>query len=110
MILKQWLALEALRQRVTFQCIQARYYRQDRYPNIKLNRVNPRVLIVLNPDCKDRLSPSDNEVTLKQWVVSESERDNVSPHAIHMRIQRGKYPNLILRKINRRVIFVRTLK
>jgi len=45
-------------------------------------------------------------IPLKQWCAEEAARENVSPHAIWMRLDRGKYPWVTLKRVNKRVVFV----
>jgi len=45
-------------------------------------------------------------IPLKQWCAEEAAAEGVSPHAIWMRLSRGKYPNVQLIRRNQRVIFV----
>ncbi len=47
-----------------------------------------------------------NEITLKEWITGEMERLHLTYWAIYERINRGYYPELILRRINKRVVFV----
>jgi hypothetical protein len=54
------------------------------------------------------ISPSSKSspMPLKVWMQREAEARGVGVTAIHMRIKRGKYPGLKLRRKNSRVIFV----
>ena len=54
-----------------------------------------------------RNAPQPGEITLKQWVQTEAEYRHTTASAIHNRINRGCYPNLVLRRVNQRVIFVK---
>jgi len=45
-------------------------------------------------------------IPLKQWCAEEAMVEHVSPHAIWMRLSRGKYPHVQLIRKNGRVIFV----
>lgn len=49
------------------------------------------------------------EITHKAFCVDEAERRGVSPHAIQMRIMRGHYPQLKIRKVNRSVVYVKDM-
>jgi hypothetical protein len=49
----------------------------------------------------------NGEITMKRWLIEESARENVSPSAIAQRLSRGHYPDLRLRRVNQRVIYVR---
>ena len=46
------------------------------------------------------------EIPMKQWVHAEALREGVRPNAIYNRISRGLYPNMAVRRVNKRVIFV----
>ncbi len=46
------------------------------------------------------------EVLLKVWVDEEAQRTGLKPTAVYNRIQRGKYPELKLRRVNARTIYV----
>lgn len=46
------------------------------------------------------------EIQLKAWVIEEAMRAGLKPRAVYQRVSTGKYPNLKLRRENRRVIFV----
>lgn len=43
---------------------------------------------------------------MKTWRAEEARREFVSETAIAMRINRGKYPGMKLRRVNPRVVFV----
>lgn len=47
------------------------------------------------------------EISMKQFVAKEAERLGVKSPAIFMRIKRGKYPDLKIRRVNARVVYVR---
>ena len=49
---------------------------------------------------------SMNAVPLKQWCAEEAQRANVARITIYHRIQRGWYPKLPLKRVNKRVVFV----
>lgn len=51
--------------------------------------------------------PESGEITLKQWIAEEAERTCMSFRAIEGRFGRGKYPNLPIRRVNSRTIFVK---
>lgn len=51
--------------------------------------------------------PGPGEVWFKEWIYTEAERDHVGPMAVYNRVYRGKHPDLQLRRVNRRVIFVK---
>lgn len=46
------------------------------------------------------------EIPFKQWRVEEGQRLKISEHAVFNRVQRGHYPDLELRRVNKRVVFV----
>lgn len=46
------------------------------------------------------------EITLKQWLIEQAERESRSVSAIRERVYRGKYPDLKLRRVNSKVVFV----
>lgn len=46
------------------------------------------------------------EVQLKVWALEAAERDGVTPGAIYVRLARGSYPGLKLRRVSRAMIFV----
>jgi hypothetical protein len=47
------------------------------------------------------------EITFKQWVYAEAAAEGVSAAAIYNRFNLGKYPRLKLRRVNKRVVFVK---
>ncbi len=46
------------------------------------------------------------EIQLKQWVIEEARRQGLSDRAIWCQMYRGKFPDLKLRRVNKRVVFV----
>jgi len=46
------------------------------------------------------------EIPFKQWIYEKAIRTRRTPEAVYMRVYRGKYPHLKLRRVNQRVIFV----
>ena len=50
--------------------------------------------------------PFEGELRLKTWVIGEAERCGVCEVAIHQRIKHNKYPDLVIRRVNKRVVFV----
>lgn len=46
------------------------------------------------------------EIPLKQWRAEEAERCGIGQNAVDRRMAAGKYPNLKLRRVNKRVVFV----
>lgn len=46
------------------------------------------------------------KLRLKTWAVDEAERCHVKLPAIYARVARGRYPRLVLERVNARVIFV----
>ena len=49
---------------------------------------------------------SAHEIPMKQWRREEAKRQFVSESSIAMRLNRGKYPGMRLRRENSRVVFV----
>lgn len=47
-----------------------------------------------------------NEITFKQWSIEEAERQGVKMKTIQRRYYLGWYPDLKVRRLNRRVSFV----
>ncbi len=58
---------------------------------------------------KAKYPPKPGEVLLKEWVSGESGRLKIGYGGVMMRIHRGDYPLLSLRRVNARVIFVKSL-
>lgn len=52
-------------------------------------------------------TPENGEIPIKQWCHEEGARLGLTPHAIQMRLQRGKYQNLKIRRANSYVVFVK---
>lgn len=46
------------------------------------------------------------EIPFKQWVIEEAERRGLGYHGIYHHFRVGRYPNITLRKVNQRVVFV----
>lgn len=46
------------------------------------------------------------EITLTEFVLGESKKLKLTTSAIHRRIKSGRYPEMRMRRINRRVILV----
>lgn len=46
------------------------------------------------------------KLTMKAWRITEAVRCGVGQIAIAMRLKRGKYPNLAVERVNRRVVYV----
>lgn len=58
---------------------------------------------------KLRGRPTVKELPMKQWLAEEAKRHDVSPAAIWRRLKvhpKKYYPNLKLRRVNKRVVFV----
>lgn len=55
------------------------------------------------------ISPNQpkKEIPLKQWVAEMAHNLGLTERAIHKRLKQGYYPNLQLRRVNQRVVFVR---
>lgn len=50
-----------------------------------------------------------NEIPMKEWIEHEAAKSYISHSAVWNRIHRNKlkyYPNLVLRRVNQRVVFV----
>lgn len=47
------------------------------------------------------------EVRMKEWRMAEMARTGLCSTAIHNQLHRGKYPNVEVRRVNKRVAFVR---
>lgn len=56
---------------------------------------------------RPRNLPEPGEMWIKEWSVNEMNRTGLGRTAIHQRLHGGKYPNVTLRKVNKRVVFVR---
>ncbi len=52
------------------------------------------------------MKKKENEMELKRWIAEESDRLNLRPGALIMRILRGKHPRPKIRCVNDRVKFV----
>lgn len=46
------------------------------------------------------------EIPFKRWRYEEGDRLGLKAQSIFMRVQRGHYPYLRLRRVNKRVVFV----
>lgn len=104
--LKQFCAEEAQRLACSISNI---YYRigHGGY-RLRLRRVNRRVVFVCT--AVEKLAAPlirSGEVTMKDFIVAEAARTGLSPSGVAMRISRGKYGHLKLRRVNRRVVFVK---
>ena len=99
--LKQWFSDQAARDGISRACAVERYYR-GKYPGLKLRRVSPRVIFVVSQPALKII----NEIPLKQWIYEEAVRCGVKPSTIWGRYNRGKYPELKLRKINSAKVMV----
>lgn len=56
-------------------------------------------------------APQEWEKPLKVFVLEESERHGITPHAIYQRLCRNRqkyYPNLSARRLNSRLVYVDT--
>lgn len=76
---------------------------QGRGNNGSYNRV------VLNPNVTlaKKYLPRPGEMRLKEFVLQETERTGMNPHAIETRILRGQYPGLKRRRVTHSRVFVR---
>jgi len=50
--------------------------------------------------------PRHDETRMKEFVQAEAKKYNTTIEAIFHRIRRGKYPNLLRRKVNSNTVFV----
>lgn len=80
--------------------------RRGHYPDLKLRRVNKRVVFVdTRPGtCSTELLP--NETTLKSWLMDRAKQLGISYSGVYMRLVRGKEPWPELRRVTARTIFV----
>lgn len=46
------------------------------------------------------------EIPLKQWLTEQAMRDNVTEPTVARRFKHGHYPEITLRRVNARVMFV----
>ena len=51
--------------------------------------------------------PEQGEIYMKQWRLTEMERTGLSIGGVYRRLANGKYPQVRVRKVNPRVVFVR---
>jgi hypothetical protein len=51
--------------------------------------------------------PRDGETPIKVWAMTISEREGISLASIWNRIKRGKYPNIVIRRVTGKVVFVK---
>lgn len=51
--------------------------------------------------------PLPGEVRMKEFIANETERTHLSASSISKRVCSGKYTNLIIRRVNRSVVFVK---
>jgi len=47
------------------------------------------------------------EVPMKQWRMEQAVREGCSESHVSMRLAAGAYPNLKIRRVNARVVFVK---
>lgn len=47
-----------------------------------------------------------NELPLKQWIAAEASRLRCSIRTVESRLKIGAYPEIKIRRVNRRVVFV----
>lgn len=47
------------------------------------------------------------EIPMKQWRMEQAEREGCCENNIALRLARGKYPDLKIRRVNKRVVFVK---
>lgn len=51
--------------------------------------------------------PRPGEIPFKQWAAEAARKEGVTPEAMALRFRQGKI-KLSVRRVNRRVVFVRT--
>lgn len=75
---------------------------------LQLRRVNCRVIYVCAAVEHPRIHRCQpGEVTMKDFMAAEAARLGLSRSAVANRISRGQYAHLNLRRVNRRVVFVK---
>ena len=52
-------------------------------------------------------APMEGEMSLKQWCTEEALRTGKTPHAVYNRLYRKRYHGLTIRRVNKRVVFVK---
>ena len=57
---------------------------------------------------KPENQPRENEIPFKEWLLSQSKKKLTTTAVIYLAYRRGDYPTLKVRKVNRRVWFVRS--
>jgi len=106
-----FLESEMQRRKVSRQVVYASLM-SGKYPGVKIRRVAPRVVFVSGEVTGASLlmvnAPQSGEVSLKDFVKDEAGRTGLGESAIYMRLNRGAYSGLEFRRVNRRVVFVRT--
>lgn len=107
--LKQWIADEAQRIGITESGVIKRMYKNGQYRDLKKRYRNKRTVLVPDKHTTPSNGPHPEEITHKAFCIGEAERLGVTPHAIQMRILRGRYQNLKVRKVNRHVVYVKWL-
>jgi len=66
-----------------------------------LAEINNRLAII-----KQGRMGNFTEITMREWRQAEAKKEGVSETAIANRLARGHYPELIVRHVNKRVVFV----
>jgi hypothetical protein len=75
---------------------------------LDLRRVNCRVIFVCAAVEIPKTPPIlPGEITMKDFLEAEASRIGLTRSAVANRISRGKYSHLKLRRVNRRVVFVK---
>lgn len=59
------------------------------------------------PECAEDRTPKPGELQLKEWVNNEIERTGYTYGGVYYRLMTGKYDNVKLRCVNKRVVFVK---
>ncbi len=109
--MKQWRYDEAIRRGVAPSTVSSDLSR-GHYSGLKTRWVDGRSMMVdasaaVLKNHRTRLTGlAVNELPMKEWVAREAERLGKKPAAVIMRLARGKYPGLKIRRVNSRVVFV----
>jgi hypothetical protein len=87
------------------------WFQQGLFKGLKVRKAGRRFVFVRMP----RRFPAPahvaraGEVPLKEFVTREMERLEIPATTIYMRIQRNGYPDLVVRRVNQRVVFVKEI-
>jgi len=61
-------------------------------------------------DKSDPRVPRENELAMKEFLMNESARLTLKPGTIWQRMKDGKYPQINVRRVNRRIVYVSQTK